>query len=113
MKCKALLLAGVFAFLGFKGFYDWKVGNDFQVRFTHEEADEAFKHLEGTIVFDENRPENGRLQAFGRSGGNHSAGNSGTGGKVISRSPHRPGVRCSCSLHAGRPLHGTQTIPGC
>ncbi len=58
MKCKALLLAGVFALLGFKGFHDWKVGDDFQVRFTHEDADGVFKNLEGKIVFDEAQPEN-------------------------------------------------------
>lgn len=57
MKFKALFFVLVFSLLGFKGVYDWQIGKDFQVRFTHEDADGVFKKLEGKIIFDESRPE--------------------------------------------------------
>lgn len=56
MKFKALIL--VFTLSAFKTVYDWQIRKDFQVRFTHEDADGVFKKLEGKIVFDENQPEN-------------------------------------------------------
>ncbi len=58
MKFKALSLILIASFSAFKTVYDWQIRKDFQVRFTHEDADGIFKKLEGKIVFDENQPEN-------------------------------------------------------
>lgn len=58
MKLKAFSLVLVLALFAFKAVYDWQIRKDFQVRFTHEDADGVFKKLEGKIVFDENQPEN-------------------------------------------------------
>lgn len=58
MKFKAFLLILTLTLSAFKAVYDWQVRKDFQVKFTHEDADGVFKKLEGKIVFDENQPEN-------------------------------------------------------
>lgn len=58
MKFKALSLILIVVFSAFKTIYDWQIRKDFQVRFTHEDADGVFKKLEGKIVFDEDQPAN-------------------------------------------------------
>lgn len=55
---KVFFLVLVFALSAFKTVYDWQIRKDFQVKFTHEDADGVFKKLEGKVVFDENHPEN-------------------------------------------------------
>lgn len=55
MKLSLILF---FALSVFKAGYDWQIRKDFQVRFTHEDADGVFKKLEGKIVFDEDQPHN-------------------------------------------------------
>ncbi|HCM41708.1 MAG TPA: hypothetical protein DIS66_00120, partial [Candidatus Omnitrophica bacterium] len=55
---KVFFLVSVFALSAFKTVYDWQIRKDFQVKFTHEDADGVFKKLEGKVVFDENHPEN-------------------------------------------------------
>ncbi len=57
MKLKTFSPILVIALFAFKAVYDWQIRKDFQVRFTHEDADGVFKRLEGKIIFDENRPE--------------------------------------------------------
>ncbi|MCD8540267.1 MAG: YceI family protein [Leadbetterella sp.] len=58
MKVRLFWLAGVLALFAFKSLYDWQVRKDFKVKFTHADADGVFRKLGGTIVFDENQPEN-------------------------------------------------------
>lgn len=58
MKFKALPLILLITLSAFKAVYDWQIRKDFQVKFTHEDADGVFKKLEGKIFFDADQPEN-------------------------------------------------------
>lgn len=49
---------GVFLlFSAFQIVHDWKIKNDYNIKFVHEDADGIFGKFSGKITFDENKPE--------------------------------------------------------
>lgn len=48
----------------FKAGYDWHIRKDYQVKFTHEDADGVFKKLEGKIIFEEDQPQKALFDVF-------------------------------------------------
>src|ERR1700684_4255523 len=49
----AVLLVLACAFAGIR-FQDWKIGDDYSVKFTSDDPSGVFRGLKGTVIFDEN-----------------------------------------------------------
>lgn len=66
MKFSKILTYSFIVFLGtslltipaFQLVHTWKIKDDFNIKFTHEEAEGIFKKFNGKVVFDEKTPEN-------------------------------------------------------